>query len=293
MPIMPSGFVPLVAAYSGGDPGGVIRTEVAGGPGRYRTDWARGRQKFSVTITLDKSGLSVWLLFFHHVIKKGALAFDMRLDSGLGVAPHAVRMIPGSYSVAALSGAYTVAFAVECESAVYALSDTQVAAYGLSAAAMPSGLVPMVAGYSFDGPGGVLRDEVAGGNAGYGLEFARGTQQFSCTLMLTAAKFAIWSVWYHRLIHKGGQTFDMRLDSGFGPELHSATIIPGSYSFARTGGNLTVVSFAVEAESKAYDFSAADAAFIVELHSQSGGAAGALLARLAQFATIDTLVLDF
>lgn len=292
MPTMPNGLVPLVSGLSSEAPEGVSRTEVAGGPARYRLEWARGRQRFGVKLALDSGLLLVWTAFYHHIIKKGAIAFDMRLDSGLGVMPHNVHILPGSYSLVASGGNYVATFTVECESAVYGLSDAQVAAYGLSAATIPAGMVPTIASYSFSGAEGVERDQLPGGAAGYALDWGRGTQRFSCTFILTPKEYAIWSVWFHRLIAKGSRTFNMRLDSGTGPDVHAATIVPGTYSSARTGGTATVVSFIVEAEPKIYDYTAADAQGIIDLSNAYGNSQFALLARLAKFATVDSNVLD-
>jgi hypothetical protein len=290
---MPNGLVPLVSSLSSDAPDGVTRTDVAGGAARYRLDWSGGRQRFGVKLTLDSGTLLVWTAFFVHIIRKGSIAFDMRLDSGLGVMPHQVNIVPGSYSLAGVSGKYQASFTVECTSSVYALTDAQVAAYGLSAASIPLGMVPVIADYSFTGPDGVERDALVGGAAGYALHWGRGTQRFNCTLILTPARYAQWSVWFHRLIAKGSRTFDMRLDSGTGPEVHAATIVPGTYSATRTGGTATVVSFTVEAEPKIYDYSVAEAQSIIDLHNAYGDSIEALLDRLTQFATVDTLVLDF
>lgn len=158
---------------------------------------------------------------------------------------------------------------------------------------MPNGFTPTVSAYSTDDPGGVLRTEVAGGAARYGLDWDRGPQRYQVTLILDALKFSVWTAFYHHIIKKGAVTFDMRLDSGFGPELHPVNIMPGSYSAARTGGIAIVVSFVVEAENKVYDMSAADAAAMVDLYNTYGGATNGLLQRLATFALVDTQALDF
>ncbi len=291
-PTMPAGFVPTVATYSQGDPGGVLRTEVAGGPARYCLDYDRGQQTYDITLALDVGQFSIWVIFWTHSIKKGALAFDMRLDTGLGPATHTVRLLPGSYSATHQGGAVSVQFSVECQSAVYALSDAAVAAYNLSATRLPTGMVPRVVNYSQTGPEGVLREDVPGGVAAYGLDWGRGLQRFACSLVLTAAQFAIWSVWYHRLIKKGAYTFTMPLDSGLGPADHSANIVPGSYSATRIGGRHTAVSFVVEAEPATYGLSAADIATYYELHAALGADVDDVLARIARFANTDTLVLN-
>ena len=294
MPTLPNGFTPTVAAYSHGGPGGVLRTEVAGGAARYALDWYRGVQQFNVTLILDAGQLSVWMMFYHFIIKKGALSFDMPLDSGLGTQPHACNIVPGSYTTSRTGGIATVVtFVVEAQSAVYALSDAAVAAYALSATVMPAGFVPTVAAYAIEGAGGVLRSEVAGGVPRYGLDWDRGLQKYTCTLVMTRARFAIWSVWFYRLIDKGARTFDMPLDSGFGTQPHACNILPDSYMAARTGGGAMSVSFVVEAESRAYDFTAAEAQQVIDLYNGVGADFSPLLARIAKFATVDSLVLNF
>ena len=157
---------------------------------------------------------------------------------------------------------------------------------------LPNGFVPTVAAYSHDGPGGVMRTEVAGGAARYALEYDRGLQKFNVTLILDKTQFSGWVAFFIHIIKKGALTFDMRLDSGFGAELHACNIMPGSYSATRTGGIAMIVSFVVEAENKAYDFSAADAQAMIDVYNEAGSGTGALLARIAQFATVDTLVLS-
>lgn len=292
MPALPNGLAPIVAAYSHNTPGGVLRTDVAGGPARYTLEWAKGTQRHSVTLILDKLQYSVWSAFYTHTIQKGALAFDLPLDTGFGTAAHSCNIVPGSYSATLTSGtAYAVAFAVDTISAAYALTDPQVAAYGLSADSLPSGLKPTIAAYSLADPGGVQADELNGGVAAYALAYGRGVQGFAVTLILSAANYERFTVWFHRLIDKGARTFTMPLDSGFGTDTHTCNIVPASVQISRTGGNLWAVSFLVEAESQAYDMTAEDAQALVDLYNECGATSDALLARIAEFALIDSLVL--
>lgn len=129
MPTLPAGLTPTVAAYSHGGPGGVMRTEVSGGAARYALDYGRGTQQFNVTLILDKLKFSVWTAFFHHIILKGALTFDMPLDSGFGTEAHAVNIVPGTYSASRTGGtAMVVAFVVEAESKVYDMTAVDAAA---------------------------------------------------------------------------------------------------------------------------------------------------------------------
>lgn len=158
--------------------------------------------------------------------------------------------------------------------------------------AMPNGFKPTVAAYSHDGPGGVQRTEVAGGASRYALQYDRGLQRFNVTLILDKAQFSVWTAFFIHIIRKGAITFDMPLDSGFGTAPHASNMIPGSYSASRTGGTAMVVNFAVEAENQAYDFSAADAQAMIDVHNLYLRDSSPLLARLAQFANVDTLVLQ-
>lgn len=159
--------------------------------------------------------------------------------------------------------------------------------------ALPNGFKPTVAAYSHDGPGGVMRTEVAGGAARYGLEWDRGAQKFNVTLILDKLQFSVWAAFFHHVILKGAITFDMPLDSGYGTELHAVNIMPGSYSATRTAGLAMVVSFVVEAESKAYDFSHEDGQGMVDAYNVYGSGVFDFLSRLRQFALVDTNVLDF
>lgn len=292
MPTLPTGFAPTVAAYSHATPGGVLRIDVAGGAARYSLDFDQGVQRFAVTLMLDKSQFSVWTAFYFHLIAKGAIAFDMPLDSGLGTRAHVCNIVPGSYSATLTSGtAYAVAFAVDAVCGAYALTGPQVAAYGLSAASLPAGFTPSIAAYSLDDPGGVLASEVPGGVAAYGLDYGRGVQGFSVTLILTPANYERWAVWFHRLIDKGAKAFTMPLDSGFGTAAHTCNIVPGTVQVSRTGGSAIVVAFVVEAENQVYDMTSTEAQAMIDVYNLYGRDTDDLLARLARFATVDTLVL--
>lgn len=158
---------------------------------------------------------------------------------------------------------------------------------------LPNGFKPTVAAYSHDAPGGVLRTEVAGGAPRYALDYDRGLQRFNVTLILDKLQFSVWTAFFTHTIKKGAITFDMPLDSGFGTSPHACNIVPESYSASRTGGIAMVVSFVVEAESQAYDMSVIDAAALVDVYNEYGATSNALLVRIAQFATVDSRVLDF
>lgn len=156
---------------------------------------------------------------------------------------------------------------------------------------LPSGLKPVVSGYSLDDPGGVLRTDVAGGAARYGLDWDRGTQRYQVTIICDSLQFSVWTAFYHHQIKKGSIAFDMRLDSGFGMAVHSVNIMPGSYSAARTSGIMMVVSFVAEAENQVYDMTEDDADALVDLYNTYGAGSTALIDAIAQFALYDLLVL--
>ena len=156
---------------------------------------------------------------------------------------------------------------------------------------LPNGLRPVISNYGMDDPGGVLRTEVAGGAARYGLDWDRGPQRFTITLILDALQMSIWSAFYHHVIRKGAITFDMRIDSGFGLSPHAVNIMPDSYSIARTSIAMWVASFVVEAENQAYQMTALDAANMIALYNAHGAHTNAFLDRLAQFALYDTRAL--
>ena len=86
-------------------------------------------QPFQVTIVLDSPDkFSVWNVFFLHAIKKGAISFNMPLDSGFGQSPHLVTIVPGTYSVSAVNKRFAVvSFTVEAESQAYQFDDATAA----------------------------------------------------------------------------------------------------------------------------------------------------------------------
>jgi hypothetical protein len=157
---------------------------------------------------------------------------------------------------------------------------------------LPNGFMPVVSGYTIDEPGGVMRTDVAGGAPRYAMEWDRGTQRFQVTLILDAAGFSAWTVFYHLQIGKGSLAFLMPLDSGLGVLPHQVNIMPGSYSAVRSNGEMVVVSFVAEAENQVYLMTAADGQALLEVYNQYGSDANSTLARIAQFANVDTLVLQ-
>ena len=123
MPVLPSQFKPIFGSYSYGGAGGVVRTEVAGGASRYALQFDRGMQKWNVTLHISDAANGVWIAFYHHIIKKGAITFLMNLDSGYGLEPHAVNIVPDTYSSSATDyGRYVISFVCEGESTVYKMT---------------------------------------------------------------------------------------------------------------------------------------------------------------------------
>jgi hypothetical protein len=155
---------------------------------------------------------------------------------------------------------------------------------------LPKGLKPISEGYSIGDPGGVVETPVAGGRARYAQDFDRGVQPIPITLLLDPEQFSVWSAFYHHIIKKGALAFDMPIDSGFGVSPHPVNISPGSYSAAKTG-NLWIINFSVKTESQAYAMTAEQAQFMIDLYNIYGVETGALLDRIAVFASIDVNIL--
>lgn len=163
----------------------------------------------------------------------------------------------------------------------------------MTAPVIPTGLRPIVRDYSFEGPGGVLATPVAGGLARVGMLYDRGVQAFKVTIVCKPPEFSAWTTFFHFSIKKGSLPFQMHLDSGYGTELHTVTMIPGTYVASRaSNGVATAVSFGVWAESKAYDMTSAEAADLLAVFEVYGAGSDVFLERLAQFANVDTLVLQ-
>ena len=122
-PSIPEDMIVSATSYSIGDPGGVSRTEVAGGLSRYALDWSRGSRIFSVSMVLSDLQYQVWQYFYVHVIQKGALPFLMPLDSDGTVVPHLVNILPGSLNESRVHEVYwAVTYSVEAESNAYNVS---------------------------------------------------------------------------------------------------------------------------------------------------------------------------
>jgi hypothetical protein len=293
---IPQGMAPIVSGYSAGAPGGVGRIDVAGGRSRFQTEWDRGTQQHACRLILDKLQYAVWSAFYLYSTAKGSIPFAMPLDSGLGLRPHAVNVVPGSYSVSHEGGLVFADFTVETTSGAYALSDAEVAAAiaanGLTALTIPLGLSPVVSGYGHGSIAGSMRGDVAGSFGEFGQDWMGGPQDFTCTLILTPAQMLLWTIWFYRVIRKGGLSFDMPLDSGLGLVPHLVTILPGTYTVTRNG-EISIVSFSVEAESTLYTLGRTGAESLIAIYAENGSETPALLARLAKFATVDSLVLDF
>ena len=159
---------------------------------------------------------------------------------------------------------------------------------------IPSGMCVSVSPYSFGSPAGLMRTDLEGGVGRYGLSYDRGTQTFNVTLMLTLERFTIWNAFFLRKISRGAITFLMEIDSGMGPEDHRCNILPGTYTATLTSGTMYAVAFQVEAEAySTWNMTDAEIDALLELNEITDGFPRRLLDRLAQFANVDTNVLNF
>lgn len=123
---LPRDLYPVTSpsGYSHGAAGGVSRTQVEGGFNRYALEYDRGVQLFNVALACTASHYQVWTLFFYNIIKKGALSFNMPLDSGAGLQQHEVNIIPQSVNVTETDGNnFVVTFQVEADSSAYDFDD--------------------------------------------------------------------------------------------------------------------------------------------------------------------------
>lgn len=157
---------------------------------------------------------------------------------------------------------------------------------------LPASFLPVVEGYSFNSPQGVQRTEVMGGMPRYAMQYDRGVQEFRITMVMNPDKFAIWNLFFLRVIKKGAISFEMQLDSGFGVSPHTCNIVPGSYNANLVGGSFYSITFSVEAESSAYKISESEAQLILALYTLYGDRYDEVILGITRFATIDSLVLD-
>ena len=118
-PVLPRDLYPVTSpsGYSYASAQGVHMTQVEGGFNRYAMDFDRGTRVYNVALACTAGHLLVWELFYLRIIKKGALAFEMPLDSGTGLEQHLVNIIPNSVNTTETDGNnFVVTFQVEAES---------------------------------------------------------------------------------------------------------------------------------------------------------------------------------
>lgn len=126
-PQMPRGLRPSAQQYGFDAPSGAVRTDVAGGAGRYAEQFSRSTQYFDITLMLDLLEFSIWNTFFLRRIAKGTIPFEMPLDSGYGVSPHVCQVLPDSYKASRTNGVgMVVSFRVEAENQAYDLAEADV-----------------------------------------------------------------------------------------------------------------------------------------------------------------------
>lgn len=156
---------------------------------------------------------------------------------------------------------------------------------------IPAGLCVAANGYSFSGPTGGRRTDVAAGRGRYGLNYFGGTSQFAVSLILTPDQFRVWTLFYHRKIALGTLPFAMDLDSGMGIQPHECNILPDSYQASK---NQTVwaVAFNTEARASAYDLDQTVSDLELEYWDSAGQFLGPMLDRLTIFANQDVLILN-
>lgn len=156
---------------------------------------------------------------------------------------------------------------------------------------LPASLKPTSA-YSLGSPTGAVSTEQAGGPDRTGLFFDRGQRTINVTFNLTAQQFSIWTLFFERIIQLGTIPFDMPLDTGFGVQPHSVTIVPDSCQPVRAGISW-VVTFQARATGKSYDYTPEEAQALIDYYEVQGEGADELIDAIYRFANVDSLVLDF
>ena len=156
---------------------------------------------------------------------------------------------------------------------------------------IPAGLCVAANGYSFSGPTGARRTDVAAGRARYGLNYYGGTSQFAVTLVLRDDQMRVWSLFYHRKIALGTLPFELELDSGMGIQPHECNILPDSYQ-AVLNQTVWAVTFNIEARASAYDLDQTVSDLELEYWDSTGQFLGPMLDRLTIFANSDVLILN-
>lgn len=157
---------------------------------------------------------------------------------------------------------------------------------------IPAGLKPLAQGYSIGAPDGVNMSEVGGGLPRVAMEWDRGRQAFPVAFSMSEYQFSAWDLFFHHVIRNGSLQFDMPINSGQGFADHTCIMVPGTYSVTpQAASRRWIVTFTVVAEAQAYEMTTAEAQAIIDFYEAAGEGGDLLLARLAKFATVDTLVL--
>lgn len=119
LPTIPAGICVAAQGYGYGGPTGARRTEVAGGRGRYGLNYYGGTSQFAVTLVIPPEVHRIWTLFYHRRIALGTLPFLLDIDSGMGIEPHEVNIVPDTYSVTVNQTVWIVTFTVEARASAY------------------------------------------------------------------------------------------------------------------------------------------------------------------------------
>lgn len=99
-------LAPDASGYSSQDGEDVIRVQLDGGAGRYRTDKIGSTKIVNVKWTLLPEQYEYWRAFFTTGTQNGALPFlcDLVSEDAQGPAEHVCRFIPGSVSLPTQQG---------------------------------------------------------------------------------------------------------------------------------------------------------------------------------------------
>jgi hypothetical protein len=106
--------------------------------------------------------------------------------------------------------------------------------------------------YSYNSPGGALKNQVVGPVVAQELQWDRGVQIYNGTMILVRAQLTAWLVFVYHVLNRGANTFELPMDSGQGVKRHAVNLLPGSQKIEHAGQDVASVSMQLEGEASYY-----------------------------------------
>ena len=121
--------------------------------------------------------------------------------------------------------------------------------------------------------------------------YSSAEQRFEITKVFTEDDYVVWTAVYVNALKVGTLPFILGLDSGYGVVEREVSFVDTTYHEATSNEGFKVVQFIVETVNIDPAITDEEAAALVSIYRVVGTDTPALLARIEQFATVDTLVL--